>query len=109
MSAPARTRTGNGAATTPLANARFGSSLLALPDFILIQAPNDGPSSSGRVYGYDKTLMFPFLQFDDPNPTAGAGYGAAMCEFDGSIVIAAPHQDLPGSPDRGAVYIIKLF
>ena len=100
---------GDTSATPAVTNARFGSALLALTDFILVHAPNDGPSGSGRVYGYDKSLSFPFLQFDDPNPTAGAGYGAAMCEFDGSIVIAAPHQDVGGAPDRGAVYVIKLF
>ena len=76
---------------------------------MLIQAANDGPSAAGRVYGWDKSLLFEVLPIDSPNPTAGSGFGAAMCEFDGSIVISAPHQTVGGTPDAGTVFIVKLF
>ena len=97
------------ATTSPLfAGGRFGANMIVSGDFLFIEAPGDGPLGSGRVWVYDKALnqVFPM---DDPNPTPGAGFGSAMCDFDGSIVIAAPHQDPGGAPDRGAVYIVKLF
>jgi hypothetical protein len=85
------------------AGARFGATLAISGDFVWIQAANDGPMpGAGRVWVYDKTLseIFPV---DSPSPAPGGGFGDAMCDFDGSIVLAAPGEG------GGVVYIRKLF
>jgi len=43
---------------------------------------------------------------DNPTPTANANFGAAMCELDGMLVVAAPN--LPGVLASGTVFIFRL-
>jgi Calx-beta domain len=94
---------GNATASQGIAGARFGANLMISGDFVYIQSANDGPSGAGRVWVYDKFLgsIFPI---DSPNPMPASGFGNALCDFDGSIVIAAPNQ-----PGGGTVFIVKLF
>jgi hypothetical protein len=94
---------GNLTASPAVAGDRFGAHLLVSGDFVYIQAQNGGPSAAGRVWVYDKFLS-EVIPIDSPNPTANSNFGAALGDFDGTIVIGAP-----GQAGGGAVYLVKLF
>jgi hypothetical protein len=95
-------------ASLAVAGAKFGTRLFPIADRICIQAPGDGPLGSGRVHVWDQSLLFSYPSIDDPSPAPGAGFGAAMCEYDGVLVIGAPHQVVGGAPDRGSVFLFRL-
>jgi hypothetical protein len=90
-----------------VANGRFGSHVVIVRDRICVQQQNGGPLGGGRVYVFDDQGSL-VDTIDNPNPSASADFGGAMCEFDGALVIGAPTQDVAGVTDVGIAYIVKV-
>ena len=58
------TSTGGNSVLNTVAGGHFGAKLLVIGDKICIQAPGEGPSGSGRVHVYDRSLV---LQLRSPS------------------------------------------
>jgi uncharacterized delta-60 repeat protein len=93
----------------PASGDRFGFSVAALRDKILIGAPGDDTQGvdAGAAYLFDAGTGELLLSLFSPNPLAGAQFGFAVAAVDDThIVIGAPSPSL--SSDPGAAYILEL-
>ena len=88
----------------PVANGRFGANILVLSDGrVCVQQEESATTGCVHLFDADGTLITTFF------PTSQApdsGFGSAMCEFDGALVIGAPRY--PSFVHSGTVFIYRL-
>jgi Calx-beta domain len=90
-----------------VADGRFGAHVFVLADGrICVQQPGGGLGVAGRVFVFAAGTNVLAQTIDHPLAAPNAGFGAAMCEIDGALVIGAPNG--PGVTQTGQVFIMKL-
>jgi hypothetical protein len=85
----------------------FGDHMIVIGDRICVQQTNGGALGAGVVFVFD-SLGNLVQTIDDPSPTPGATFGAALADLDGALVVGAPLEDVGGMTDIGAVYVFRL-
>jgi hypothetical protein len=91
---------------------RFGASVAIHGDRVVIGAPDSdaGASGAGRVRVHDLASAEPGLAvaaWDNPEPSAGDGFGGAVAISGDRVAIGAAGED-SGAADAGKVYIYDL-
>lgn len=62
--------------------------------------------SLGLEFLEDRTNPTSFLNFVDPNPSAGNGFGTTILSLgSGKVAVTAPNDDYSGLTDAGSVYV----
>jgi Calx-beta domain len=85
------------------ADGRLGASATSFgATRVVIGGPGLGSMASGVVAVIDPTIPPSVTTILNPVPTANANFGAALCEFDGVVVVGAP-----GALAGGKVYLVK--
>ena len=90
---------------TPATDDRFGDSVAAVGNKILIAAPNDdtGGFDAGSAYLYDSTTGALLRTFTNPTPEADDYFGDSVAAVGNNILIGAPDgYDRNIQPGRGA-------
>lgn len=92
---------------TLVASGGFGTKITAVRDRFAIRQAAGGVSGSGLVVVVD--LAGNVVQtIANPTPQAASGFGAALAEFDGALVVGAPLHDAGAVADAGIAYVFKV-
>lgn len=90
-----------------VANGRFGYRMAVVRDRLVVQQRGGGPSGAGRLFVFDDSASL-VQTIDDPNPTAGADFGAAMADCDGQLLVGAPLSTVSALAGAGRAYVVKI-
>jgi hypothetical protein len=90
-----------------VANGRFGARMAVVRDRLVVQQRGGGPSGAGRLFVFDVSGAL-VQTIVDPNPTAGADFGAAMSDCDGQLLVGAPLSTVSGLAGAGRAYVVKI-
>jgi hypothetical protein len=84
---------------------RFGYSVAAVGDKVLVGAPYDDAKAenAGAAYLFDSDGNWP-LTFENPTPAAGDQFGFSVAAFGNNVLGGAFHDDT-GANDAGAAYL----
>lgn len=85
----------------------FGDHMIVIGNRICVQQTSGGVMGAGVIFVFDE-LSNLVQTIDDPWPTPGATFGAAMADLDGALVVGAPLEDVGGMTDVGGVYVFRL-
>jgi hypothetical protein len=89
----------------PTERQRFGTSVAAGPQLVIIGAPGDDAAAddAGAVFAknYDGTDEYIAIS---PDPRAGDGFGTAVALVGPALVVGAPFADVT-APDAGAAFV----
>jgi len=87
---------------------RFGSAVAALGDRVLVGAPfaDTTAQDAGRAYLFDAGTGALLETFENPTPSAGDQFGAALAILGGRVAIGSWLDDT-AAPDAGALYIYR--
>ena len=91
---------------TPAYNDYFGRSLAANATMVVVGSPADdfGAMDSGQVHVFDSATGLLLRTLNNPAPSAGENFGAAVALFGDVVIVGSPGNDLSGT-DAGAVYV----
>lgn len=98
---------------TPVSGSdNFGISVAASGKYVVVGAYQDdtGASDDGSAYVYDVSSMtpaLPILTLNNPSPTDGDEFGAAVAVSGSSVMIGAIFDDV-GETDTGSVYVYDV-
>ena len=89
---------------------RFGASVTAVGDKVLIGAPGDdvGATDAGAAYLFDPATGELLETFSNPTPDAGDQFGFCVAAEGEEVLISAPWDDTAAA-DAGAVYAFGDF
>ncbi len=89
----------------PTANDRFGYSVAAFGDNVLVGAPwaYSGATAAGVVYLFDGSTGALLRTFRDPSPSSLGYFGASVVAAGKTVLVGAPGSDI-GAYKAGAVY-----
>ncbi len=95
----------------PNADDRFGNAVAAVGNKILVGASQDDAlaSNSGVVYLFNAASSTPELTIVNPNPAAGALFGAAVAAFGTHLLVGAPGANKVYLLDGGTGNVITTF
>jgi Calx-beta domain len=99
----------NGQISGALANIRLGSNVVTIGTRICLQSKLATGAGQVTVVSVSNPMASSIQTIDDPAPTTNGDFGASMCEFDGVLVIGAPHADVGGTSGIGKVVIVKIL
>lgn len=87
---------------------RFGSSVAAFGDRVLVGAPfaDTTTQDAGMAYLFDAGTGALLEAFENPTPSAGDQFGAALALLGGRVAIGSWLDDT-AAPDAGALYIYR--
>jgi hypothetical protein len=91
---------------SPTTGDGFGAAVAVNGDLALIGAPGDGSQGVdvGQAHLFDAASGNLLRTFDDPSPTTGDGFGAAVAVNGDLALIGAPGDDTKGT-DAGRAYL----
>lgn len=89
------------------ANDQFGTAIAIDGEIAVVGAPkHDGAGAdSGSAYIFDLASGDQLMKLTPSVQNAGSEFGAAACISDQYIAIGAPHENVKGFIDAGAVYV----
>ncbi len=93
---------------TPAESDRFGLSVAALGDDVLISAIGDdtGATDAGAVYLFDEETGGLLHTFLNPTPEPAKYFGADLAALDNNVLISS-FQSIRGASQAGAVYLFE--
>jgi hypothetical protein len=87
---------------------RFGTAVAALGDRLLVGAPfaDMTAADTGTAYLFDTVTGALLETFENPTPSTGDQFGAALALLPGRVAVGSWLDDV-AAPDAGAVYIFR--